>query len=1176
MGNNAALTVGKLTSSMAMTLLAVLTTAGAESQSHNVAPPATPWPLTDKTLVAWVSPANLTQRGGSVLTLDDRKSHFDGIVFGEIAPSKWMAGSDFFQRTKQDQAGEMAETATPQTLVQVAIVYQGKEIVVYRDGKKYARHEITQPQVFGADSAVVLGLRHLEAGDRACFAGAIDDARIYNFALDAAQIAALKPNVLSNPKPLAWWNFENGKAEDLMGAFPPARLVGKARIAQGRLVLDGNESFLVTPPAALVPRPSSGEHRYESPIHYRPQAGALADTIPFFWKGEYHIFYLRANLGKVPWEHIVSTDMIHWKELPTALVADGAPDGPDGENMFTGCVMEHQGTFHIFYVGQNVRNKEGSETVMHATSPDLITWTKHPEQALHADNVTYRNTDFRDPYVFWNAADDAFWMILCASDAKTGKPVQGVARSTNLTSWQQIAPLTLDPPLAKGPPECPDLFQIGDTWYLIHSPSAGTTDMRYAPDLHGPYRPPATPGIDTPILYAAKRMFDGKRHLITGWIRDLEGQRDQGGFCWGGDQSVPREVYPGPNGQLYFRPIPEALAEFPVPVADSRTLPASTALQPTLYAPDNYLLECHVSLDEKSEFTLAMRQQAGADSGYRLSLRPGKQEGELAGARFSFPRRVDLDCSKPVTVRAFVQGSIIECFVDDAYAFSCRAYDYRSGKLALTATGGQAKVLDWSIKVHDAAQAGTPVPSFEIEAARALREHLLTDRYRPGYHFVTPEGSCMPFDPNGAIFWKGQYHLFYIYQDKRGHNWGHVSSTDLFHWRHHPTGLISGMFSGNCFLNKEGVPTMCYHQVGQGNAMAVALDDELNEWKKLDSNPITPQTQPGDPHHGKYQSWDPYGWLEGDTYYAIFGGQRPAIAKAPTLGGEWTYVGDLMGNAVEGVGINEDVSCADFFKLGDKRMLLCISHRLGARYYLGEWKGEQFHPTFHEKMSWVDNSFFAPESLLDDRGRRIMWAWIFDSPGFRMRTDYGWSGTMSLPRVLTLAADGTLRMNPPEEIARLRYHGKKQENLAVNADAELAVDGMGGDSFELDLEMSSRDARQFGIKVACSPGGEEQTLIYYDAVEKKLKVDTTRSSLGETPRTVEGGPFALPAGEPLKLRVFVDKSVVEVFANEGRQAVMRRIYPSRPDSRGVRIYSNGGAASVATLETWDLMPSNPY
>ena len=79
---------------------------------------------------------------------------------------------------------------------------------------------------------------------------------------------------------------------------------------------------------------------------------------------------------------------------------------------------------------------------------------------------------------------------------------------------------------------------------------------------------------------------------------------------------------------------------------------------------------------------------------------------------------------------------------------------------------------------------------------------------------------------------------------------------------------------------------------------------------------------------------------------------------------------------------------------------------LGCRYYMGQWKNEQFHPTVHEKMSWVDNSFFAPESLLDDQGRRIMWAWIFDGPGFNTRMDYGWSGTMSLPRVLRSVRTG--------------------------------------------------------------------------------------------------------------------------------------------------------------------------
>ena len=87
--------------------------------------------LKDKTLVAWVAPANLTQRGGSVLTLEDQQDHFDGIVFGEIAPAKWMARSDGFRRTEKDQSAYVAETADANTLVQMALVCRGNQVTVY-------------------------------------------------------------------------------------------------------------------------------------------------------------------------------------------------------------------------------------------------------------------------------------------------------------------------------------------------------------------------------------------------------------------------------------------------------------------------------------------------------------------------------------------------------------------------------------------------------------------------------------------------------------------------------------------------------------------------------------------------------------------------------------------------------------------------------------------------------------------------------------------------------------------------------------------------------------------------------------------------------------------------------------------------------------------------------------
>lgn len=497
----------------------------------------------------------------------------------------------------------------------------------------------------------------------------------------------------------------------------------------------------------------------------------------------------------------------------------------------------------------------------------------------------------------------------------------------------------------------------------------------------------------------------------------------------------------------------------------------------------------------------------------------------------------------------------------------------------------------WRCVSMGGTRAGDPA----AETARRVRERVLADPERPGYHFVAPEGVAMPFDPNGAIHWRGRYHLFYIFQDARlgrkADHWGHVSSTDLFHWRHHPTGLIDGMYSGNCFLNKDGVPTVCYHQVKQGNAMAVALDEDLNEWRKLPSNPITPKTRPGDAHHGLYRSWDPFGWRDGETYYAIFGGTRPAVAKASALEGPWRYVGDLFGGAVEGVSLDEDVSCPDLFRLGGgpgesatpggsgaaggKDVLLCISHRLGCRYYVGEWRGERFHPERHEQLSWVDNGFFAPESLLDDKGRRIMWAWLLDEPEFGARSAHGWSGTLSLPRVLTLGDDGRLRMDVPEEIERLRYSPVRRDAFNLAPDATLPLDDIAGDSLELQVEMDSATASAYGVKVRVAPDASEETSIYYDAAKKRLKVDTRRAGPNDAPGKLEAAPFELASGERLRLRVFVDRSVVEVFAND-RQAVARRIYPAHSDSVGVHVFAQGGGARVHGLSAWRIAPANAF
>ena len=113
-----------------------------------------------------------------------------------------------------------------------------------------------------------------------------------------------------------------------------------------------------------------------------------------------------------------------------------------------------------------------------------------------------------------------------------------------------------------------------------------------------------------------------------------------------------------------------------------------------------------------------------------------------------------------------------------------------------------------------------------------------------------------------------------------------------------------------------------------------------------------------------------------------------------------------------------------------------------------------------------------------------------------------------------------------------------------------------------------------GIKVGMSDDGREETMIYYDDVEKKLKFDTRKSGLSFGRKIIEEAPFELKKGEPLVLKIFIDRSIIEVFAND-RQAIGRVVYPTL-GGRGVSIFSNGGEAKIKTMNAWELSPSNPY
>ncbi|MFA7370115.1 MAG: GH32 C-terminal domain-containing protein, partial [Kiritimatiellales bacterium] len=233
------------------------------------------------------------------------------------------------------------------------------------------------------------------------------------------------------------------------------------------------------------------------------------------------------------------------------------------------------------------------------------------------------------------------------------------------------------------------------------------------------------------------------------------------------------------------------------------------------------------------------------------------------------------------------------------------------------------------------------------------------------------------------------------------------------------------------------------------------------------------------------------------------------------------------------------------------------------------------YPEIHERMSWVDNDYFAPRTLAAPDGRQILWVWIFDRRSNATKIASGWSGEMALPRELSLGDDNRLRIRPVEELKRLRYNEQTLPEMTVAAGRDTVLDKITGNTIELEIQIDPQDAKQVGVKVCRSPGGEEETPIFYDVTEQMLKIDTTKSGLREGSKKTEAGPFALKSGELLTLRIFVDRSVVEAFAND-RQAVLRRIYPSRTDSIKVSVFANGGTARVKQVKAWQMAPSNPY
>jgi sucrose-6-phosphate hydrolase SacC (GH32 family) len=456
------------------------------------------------------------------------------------------------------------------------------------------------------------------------------------------------------------------------------------------------------------------------------------------------------------------------------------------------------------------------------------------------------------------------------------------------------------------------------------------------------------------------------------------------------------------------------------------------------------------------------------------------------------------------------------------------------------------------------------------------------------FHLQHPGDRSSPGDPNAAFYLDGLYHLHYIiahpWKGKNSFSFVHVTSPDMLHWTWQKTTLQPsftdhGMFSGTGFITKEGRPAVIYH--GQGSAknhFALAKDQALSAWEK----PFPMEV----PNANAFRAWDPDCFIIGDTYYAYSGGDKQPLFKSKDLR-DWTHVGPFLKNDLPEVAYGEDISCGNFFKLGNKWMLLSISHRTGCRYYLGDWdaEAEQFVPQTHGWMNWrredqpvfkhlrrVD--FFAPESVLTPDGRRVMWAWLA-SIGIPKDVDKENKLTLqSLPRELSLPEDGILRIKPLRELEGLRTEPQSLKDINISEITKevlpdkspigTKIATLPGDSVEVRVTVAREQAERklFGFTLF-SDGKGAGLPIFFRPETGTIRVGTT-----EAPFKVSD----LPAGEDISLRMFIDKNLVEVFVND-RQAVVASI----ADTQGLTdlsAFTVGAPTKLKLVEIWKLKPTN--
>jgi len=488
-----------------------------------------------------------------------------------------------------------------------------------------------------------------------------------------------------------------------------------------------------------------------------------------------------------------------------------------------------------------------------------------------------------------------------------------------------------------------------------------------------------------------------------------------------------------------------------------------------------------------------------------------------------------------------------------------------------------------------------------VSAAIVAQTNLYKETYRPQFHFSPVKNWTN--DPNGLVYFAGEYHLFYQYNpygNKWGHmSWGHAVSIDLVHWKHLPLSIPEKdsimIFSGSAVVDKKNssgfaskpaqIPMVAIYTAHiiadssnpdnyrQEQHIAYSLD-KGRSWTKYSGNPVL------DLHKKDFRDPKVF-WYERNKKWvmAVVLPHEHLVQFYSSLNlKKWTYLSDF-GPAGD---VRDIWECPDLLKVpvennaGKKKWVLINSQQTTMQYFVGEFDGKTFHnenstknfyrpdygPDYYAAVTYNNLPANQPPVLL---GWANNWKYANDIPTFP------WKSAMALPRNLVLKKvnnEWILIQQPVTALKSLRTNPIELKNITVAAKKELPVK-----SQQLEMELQLQPGQNVVTGVRLAVGKKNVFIIGYNAFSGKLFIDRSgcmNNSFNKNFADLSRYEAPLiPVNGKIKLHLFFDHSIVEVFANGGTVVMTAQLFPGEKDD-SIELFSDGGATLFDLVKFWKV------